>query len=105
MTVASRPVYPQAPGSITVAVDPGHGGSLHGAVADDGTREADLNLDIGLRLARMLEGAGVDVVLTRSTDTDVNTPAIDRTGDGIVDETDELAARPDLANAARALAS
>jgi N-acetylmuramoyl-L-alanine amidase len=102
VTVAARPIYPAAPGSITIAVDPGHGGSLDGAVADDGTREADLNLDIGLRLARMLEGAGVDVVLTRSSDADVNTPPLDRTADGVVDETDELAARPDIANAARA---
>jgi N-acetylmuramoyl-L-alanine amidase len=102
ITVASKPIYAAAPGSITVAVDPGHGGSLSGAVARDGTREADLNLDIGLRLARMLEGAGVGVVLTRDTDRDVNDPALDRTGDGVIDETDELAARPDRANAARA---
>ena len=102
LTVASRPIYPAAPGLITVLVDPGHGGSLDGAVARDGTREADLNLDIGLRLARMLEGAGVNVVLTRDTDEDVNTPPVDRTFDDVVDETDELAARPDVANAARA---
>ena len=50
----------------------------------------------------MLQGAGVNVVLTRSQDVDANTPAIDRTGDGLIDDTDELAARPDLANLARA---
>ena len=60
VTVADRRVYPRRPGFITIAIDPGHGGSLDGAVGRDGTREADLNLDIGLRLARMLEGAGVD---------------------------------------------
>jgi N-acetylmuramoyl-L-alanine amidase len=102
VTVAERPVYPANPGIITVAVDPGHGGRLDGAVGRDGTREADLNLDIGLRLTRMLEGAGVGVVLTRDTDRFVNTPEVDRTFDGVADETDELAARPDLANAARA---
>ena len=102
VTVADRAVYPIHPGFITVTVDPGHGGSADGAVGADGTREADVNLDIGLRLARMLQGAGVNVVLTRSRDVDVNTPPVDRTGDGLVDDTDELAARPDLANLARA---
>jgi N-acetylmuramoyl-L-alanine amidase len=102
VTVADRAVYPPGPTSITVAVDPGHGGLFDGAVGADGTREADLNLDIGLRLARMLEGSGVDVVLTRKTDSHVNEPPADLTADGIIDETDELAARPDLANAARA---
>ena len=102
VTVADRAVYRRQPGFITVAVDPGHGGTYDGAVGADGTREADLNLDISLRLARMLEGAGVDVVITRTTDADVNEPPEDRTGDGVIDGTDELAARPDLANLARA---
>jgi N-acetylmuramoyl-L-alanine amidase len=102
VTVADRAVYPKAPGFITVAVDPGHGGDFDGAVASDGTREADLNLDIGLRLARMLEGAGVNVVITRTTDGHVNEPPQDRTADDVIDGDDELAARPDLANGARA---
>ncbi|CAN5812997.1 hypothetical protein BH23CHL8_BH23CHL8_14310 [soil metagenome] len=102
VTLADSRVYPAGPGLVTVALDPGHGGALPGAVADDGTREADLNLDIGFRLAAMLGGAGVGVVLTRTTDAFVNDPVIDRTEDGVVDETDELAARPDVANQARA---
>ena len=68
VTIADRRVYPPRPGFITIAIDPGHGGSLDGAVARDGTREADLNLDIGLRLARMLEGVGVTAVVTRTSD-------------------------------------
>jgi N-acetylmuramoyl-L-alanine amidase len=102
LTVANERVYPPRPGFITVALDPGHGGPNDGAVGADGTREADLNLDIGLRLARMLESAGVRVVLTRHTDRAVNEPPRDLTGDGRADETDELAARPDIANQARA---
>ncbi len=102
VTVADHAIYPRQPGFITVAVDPGHGGSLSGAVGADGTREADINLDIGLRLARMLEGAGINVVITRTTDAFVNEPPRDRTGDGVIDDDDELAARPDLANLARA---
>ena len=50
----------------------------------------------------MLEAAGVDVVLTRSVDAFVNEPPTERTGDGLIDGDDELAARPDIANAARA---
>ena len=102
VTVAQRAVYPRRPEFITVAVDPGHGGALSGAVGPDGTREADLNLDIGLRLARMLEGAGVNVAITRTSDAFVNDPPVERTGDGVVDDDDELAARPDVANRARA---
>lgn len=102
VTVADRAIYPIAPGFITVLVDPGHGGDFSGAVGKDGTREADINLDIGLRLARMLEGAGVNVVITRTTDANVNTPPEERTGDGVIDIDDDLAARPDMANEARA---
>lgn len=102
VTVADQAVYPKAPEFITVLVDPGHGGEFDGAIGKDGTREADLNLDIGLRLARMLEGAGVNVVITRTTDQNVNTPPEERTGDGVIDIDDDLAARPDLANQARA---
>jgi N-acetylmuramoyl-L-alanine amidase len=101
LTVADGPID-RRPGSVTVVVDPGHGGMFDGAVGPDGTREADLNLDIALRLARMLEGAGVHVILTRDSDREVNTPAIDRTFDGVIDVTDDLAARADIANAARA---
>jgi N-acetylmuramoyl-L-alanine amidase len=97
VTVADRKVYPRRPGAITVVVDPGHGGSRDGAVGKDGTREADINLDIGLRLSRMLEGAGIDVVTTRTTDTDVNEPGTDLTSDGAANYDDELAARPDIA--------
>jgi N-acetylmuramoyl-L-alanine amidase len=102
ITLAERRPYPIRPGFITVALDPGHGGTADGAVGRDGTREADINLDTALRLARMLEGAGVGVVLTRTSDVDVNDPPNDLTGDGVIDETDELAARPDIANLARA---
>ena len=102
VTVADRAVYPRAPGLITVAVDPGHGRDYDGAVADDGTREADINLDVGLRLARMLGGAGVGVAITRTGDTNANEPPRERTGNRVIDRDDDLAARPDLANEARA---
>jgi N-acetylmuramoyl-L-alanine amidase len=102
VTKAPSVVYPQRPRAVTVAVDPGHGGTRPGAVAPDGSREADFNLDIGLRLRRMLLAAGVGVVITRTTDTGVNEPPWDRNGDGEIGYLDELLARTDAANLARA---
>ena len=48
-------------------IDPGHGGTDSGAVAQ-GLVEKDLNLDVGLRVARLLETAGFGVKLTREDD-------------------------------------
>lgn len=101
VTKAPGVPYPAAPGSIVVDINPGHGGSDPGAVVRQ-TRESDLNLDIARRLRAMLEGAGVTVVMTRTTDRDVNRPAIDRNGDHRVNHADELQARNDVANSARA---
>ena len=42
------------------------------------------------------------MVTTRTTDANVNEPPEERTGDGVIDYDDELAARPDMANAVRA---
>ena len=46
------------PGAVAVVIDPGHGGWDTGAVAQ-GVREKDLNLDVGLRVSRVLETRGV----------------------------------------------
>ena len=54
---------------LCYVVDPGHGGEDGGACTDDGTREADLNLSIGRRLALVLRFFGREVVLTRESDT------------------------------------
>ncbi len=58
------------PGKIRrVVIDPGHGGHDPGAMNADGTREKDVVLEIGLKLARKVrEDLGIDVVMTRSTD-------------------------------------
>lgn len=50
-----------------IVVDPGHGGSNPGAVANN-DREADNNLAVGLKLRDKLAAAGAKVILTRSTD-------------------------------------
>lgn len=54
-------------GKVAVVIDPGHGGGDTGAVAQ-GVVEKDLNLDVGLRVARTLRARGVSVRLTREDD-------------------------------------
>jgi N-acetylmuramoyl-L-alanine amidase len=89
-----------------IAIDPGHGGREPGAVYRAGGRvelvEKDVNLTISLMLAEELRALGFEPVLTRDTDTEVNVPATDRNGNGRVDNDDDLQARVDVANEARA---
>jgi N-acetylmuramoyl-L-alanine amidase len=54
-----------------IVVDPGHGGSDPGAGAGD-VQEKDLNLDIALRLKKLLEDGGAKVLMTRDKDIFVN---------------------------------
>jgi N-acetylmuramoyl-L-alanine amidase len=58
---------PSAVGEFKVVIDPGHGGIFRGAT---GKRicEKDINLDISLRLKRMLRQSGFTVILTRQED-------------------------------------
>ena len=58
---------------VTVVVDPGHGGVDGGASAADGTLERDLNLEIGRRVADLLQFAGMPAVLTRTTEEAIHT--------------------------------
>ncbi|MEE0946601.1 MAG: N-acetylmuramoyl-L-alanine amidase [Acutalibacteraceae bacterium] len=51
-----------------IIVDAGHGGFDGGAVADDGTCEKDINLNIALTLGDILEANGYEVVFTRTED-------------------------------------
>ncbi len=51
-----------------VVLDPGHGGSETGAIGPSGVSEEDVNLDVALRVKRLLEQRGAIVVMTRSTD-------------------------------------
>jgi N-acetylmuramoyl-L-alanine amidase len=53
--------------SKIIVVDPGHGGSNPGAVANN-TRESDNNLAVALKLRDKLVQAGAKVLMTRDTD-------------------------------------
>lgn len=52
----------------TIVIDPGHGGYDPGAVASSGFTEKEVTLNTSLLLADRLKQAGVNVILTRSTD-------------------------------------
>lgn len=91
---------------LTVFLDAGHGGSDPGFGSSYATPglppEKDLNLDVAKRTAVYLEAAGYKVVLSRSEDIQVNSPARDLNGDGCIDPIDEIQARIDMANASGA---
>lgn len=57
-----------------IVVDPGHGGNNPGAV-DNGVREADINLGVGLKLRDKLRQAGATVIMTRDSDRNVDASA------------------------------
>jgi N-acetylmuramoyl-L-alanine amidase len=66
---------PEVPrGRYRVVIDPGHGGPDPGAVGIGGLRETDVVLDIGLQVARLLQARGVQVLLTRTSEIDVDLP-------------------------------
>ncbi|UCF06647.1 MAG: N-acetylmuramoyl-L-alanine amidase [bacterium] len=53
-----------------IVIDPGHGGCFDGALGLDSLSESDVNLGVALYLWGMLEEAGAEVTLTRTTDKD-----------------------------------
>lgn len=56
-------------------IDPGHGGEDGGAVGEDGTVEADINLEIALKAAEYAELLGWEVTLTRCEDISIHDEA------------------------------
>jgi N-acetylmuramoyl-L-alanine amidase len=103
------PIYPANPAAITVLINPGHGGVGYSGAVWKTVREADLNLDIGLRLRRLLRAAGINVVMTRETDVHIPNPEFDVNGDGFIgpptaqdEDWDGLSYRLDIGNLARA---
>ena len=108
-TPAAAPEMPAQPTQRApiVMIDPGHGGSEVGAVHRNyagayDVVEKNVNLSIGLRLAALLEADGYAAVMTRNSDDQVNEPPVDRNGDGRLNTRDDLQARVDRANEAKA---
>src|SRR5688572_13086198 len=72
--VAAKPASPASkPRLFTVVIDAGHGGPDRGMRGPIGAsweiREKDITLDVALALREVLSERGVNVVMTRSTDT------------------------------------
>ena len=71
-----KKVYPQRRIPITkikkVVIDAGHGGTDPGSIGRRGLREKVANLDIAKRLSSLLKSGGLEVVMTRSSDTSVS---------------------------------
>ena len=55
-------------GGTCIVIDAGHGGADPGKVGVNGAEEKVLNLQIALRLKKLLEAEGIEVVLTRTDD-------------------------------------
>ena len=71
-SAAGLPDVPR--GRYTVVIDPGHGGPDPGAVGINGLRETDVVLDVSLQVAQLLQAKGVQVLLTRTSEVDVDLP-------------------------------
>ncbi|MBL1173840.1 MAG: AMIN domain-containing protein [Pantanalinema sp. GBBB05] len=67
------PTLPQVPnGKFVVVVDPGHGGPDPGAIGIGGLRETDAVLAISKQVATLLERQGVQAILTRQDERDLD---------------------------------
>lgn len=60
----------------TVIIDAGHGGMDGGAVGVGGVIEKDINLSIALKLKDMMTLNGINVIMTRDTDTSIHDEGI-----------------------------
>ena len=50
---------------MKIFIDAGHGGSNPGAVGPNGLKESDVNLDVALRLGRLLSSRNYEVKYSR----------------------------------------
>jgi N-acetylmuramoyl-L-alanine amidase len=67
------PTRPRIPnGKLVVVVDPGHGGPDPGAIGIRGIQEKEIVLDISRQVASLLEQQGIQAVLTREDDRDLD---------------------------------
>ena len=51
-----------------VVIDPGHGHPDGGAVGVNGSIEQEINLAVAKKVCEVLEGKGIGVIMTRTTD-------------------------------------
>ena len=73
-TLSANGLPEVARGRFKVVIDPGHGGPDPGAVGIANLRETDVVLDVGLQVAQLLQAKGVQVLMTRTSEVDVDLP-------------------------------
>jgi len=61
-------------GRFRIVIDPGHGGPDPGAVGIGGTQEKDVVLEVSRQIRDLLQSRGVEVLMTRDGDIDVDLP-------------------------------
>lgn len=57
---------------MKIFIDPGHGGSNPGAVSATGLQEATVNLDVALKLGRILQNWGYEIKYSRTENVTVS---------------------------------
>lgn len=79
----------------TIILDAGHGNPDGGAIGQDGSIESNLNLDIVLKLQKLLEASNCTVILTRSDENGI----YESTAETIRDKkVSDMKSRADIAN-------
>ncbi|HEX3660892.1 MAG TPA: N-acetylmuramoyl-L-alanine amidase [Acidobacteriaceae bacterium] len=68
---APAPMAPVQPPRLVVVVDAAHGGNDSGARIGDGVLEKSVTLELAGRLRSVLKARGLEVVMTRQTDSDM----------------------------------
>ncbi|MCU0565747.1 MAG: N-acetylmuramoyl-L-alanine amidase [Oculatellaceae cyanobacterium Prado106] len=66
------PARPVPQGRVVVAIDPGHGGRDPGAVGIDNIHESEVVLDVAQQVAQLLDQQGIQAVLTRNSDEEID---------------------------------
>lgn len=67
-----KPTVDRPLAGLTICVDPGHGSPAPGSTGCSGATEAQVNLAISLKLRKLLEAEGARVIMTRTTDVDLD---------------------------------
>ena len=60
-----------------IVIDPGHGGADGGAVADDGTTEAEINLAVAKKLEAVFDLLGCETVMVRQEDVSIHSDGVE----------------------------
>ncbi len=71
-SVASLSPQTIIPGAATVTIDAGHGGTDPGAIGVGGVQEKIVNLNIARLVQAQLQAAGVNVIMTRVDDSEID---------------------------------